>query len=402
MDTASIDYEYNIIKILHTTYHTPIVNEVRKLIGLLRELIVLNLNYRDTPIDQILAQISLMFFKNSRDPISKSLIIIDYGRFMSRSLSSLEELDDIIKTLSVREGMAILKSLAGSDGCFMYEILLEYKSEPKRFLEIYPFMNERHIIENIKRIEALLDFDIEETKVDDGGIPLYKQISIKNHATNNYLNLCQLWIPYATHNIHQSLLKNFVPNKLTDLITTYEKTKTATKPCTIFRDYPFVEPKSEREKAYLIEAGYSATEYPYNPAFCLLSPKAEPSLLSSVRRKYKKFSVAYSSGHAVFSLMIANYFTDVNPLLITLACVLWTVPYNHSINEVFSAAKQMDIFPEYDYKKTSLDNMRLLLVRSGLFVEGATAAAAAATAAKGGKVKVKAKKYTKKNKCRRT
>ena len=43
-------------------------------------------------------------------------------------------------------------------------------------------------------------------------------------------------------------------------------------------------------------------------------------------------------------LMICKYFKDINLGLIILGCIIWLVPYNHSITEIFLAAKELDVF----------------------------------------------------------
>ena len=55
---------------------------------------------------------------------------------------------------------------------------------------------------------------------------------------------------------------------------------------------------------------------------------------------------------------MGRYF-NINDKLMVLAQIIWTVPYNHSLYEVFSAAKTMDIFSEFRWAndiKINIDN----------------------------------------------
>jgi len=94
--------------------------------------------------------------------------------------------------------------------------------------------------------------------------------------------------------------------------------------------------------------------------------KNEPSFYLKLRERKNKLSLSYSSGHTLLILIIANYIKNINMVFVLLACIIWTVPYNHAINEILSSAKQYELFEEYDYDKDILENINILLNNSGL------------------------------------
>ena len=65
-------------------------------------------------------------------------------------------------------------------------------------------------------------------------------------------------------------------------------------------------------------------------------------------------------------LIMAKYFNGINLNLIILANVLFMVPYNHSIHEIFQAAKMMGINTNYSIQDTDLDNINEFLESNGL------------------------------------
>ena len=52
--------------------------------------------------------------------------------------------------------------------------------------------------------------------------------------------------------------------------------------------------------------------------------------------------------------------------MIVLASILFMVPYNHSIHEIFQAAKMMGVNTNYSIKNTDLDNINMLLSATNL------------------------------------
>jgi hypothetical protein len=58
--------------------------------------------------------------------------------------------------------------------------------------------------------------------------------------------------------------------------------------------------------------------------------------------------------------------TPINIDIIILASILFMVPYNHSIHEIFQAAKMMGVNTNYSVKKNDLDNVNDLLKKNGM------------------------------------
>ena len=78
-------------------------------------------------------------------------------------------------------------------------------------------------------------------------------------------------------------------------------------------------------------------------------------------KRYNKFSVSNLSGHTMLFIIVAKYFKDINLNMIVLASMLFMVPYNHSIHEIFQAAKMLGVNTGYSIKKTDLENMNYFL-----------------------------------------
>ena len=64
--------------------------------------------------------------------------------------------------------------------------------------------------------------------------------------------------------------------------------------------------------------------------------------------------------------MIASYFNNINFELLLLANMLWTVPYNHSLHEVFMGGMMVDVFSEYRLDLDAFDNVNNLLMKNDL------------------------------------
>jgi hypothetical protein len=86
----------------------------------------------------------------------------------------------------------------------------------------------------------------------------------------------------------------------------------------------------------------------------------------NLQKRYKKYAVSNLSGHVMLFLIMAKYFNGINLNLIILANVLFMVPYNHSIHEIFQAAKMMGINTNYSIQDTDLDNINEFLESNGL------------------------------------
>jgi hypothetical protein len=52
--------------------------------------------------------------------------------------------------------------------------------------------------------------------------------------------------------------------------------------------------------------------------------------------------------------------------LITLGCIIWLVPNNHSITEIFLAAKKLNVFNDYKLKQDTYESVNEMLALCGL------------------------------------
>jgi hypothetical protein len=220
---------------------------------------------------------------------------------------------------------------------------------------------------DIEETAKCYDDEINEIACSDKNPPLYQKVEDENFPPNNYRNICGLWIPMTYAVPYQLLLKESTPNKLLKLVGPLQK---KTDPCTIFDSYPFIEHLSPNETKYLeskiSEPGAPLTSL-FKPMICATMPAEPKSFYFKVRGKYKNDAlISYSSGHTILITMITKYFKNINQLYVVIALIIWLVPYNHSIHEILSAAKKLDVFPEFDYKQSTETNVMKLLQKANL------------------------------------
>ena len=105
---------------------------------------------------------------------------------------------------------------------------------------------------------------------------------------------------------------------------------------------------------------------PWTPPICYMKPLEPTSFSVNLQERYKKYFVSNLSGHVMLFLIMSKYFKDINLNYIILANILYMVPYNHSIHEIFQAAKMMGINTEYSIEKTDLENINNFLKENQL------------------------------------
>jgi hypothetical protein len=179
--------------------------------------------------------------------------------------------------------------------------------------------------------------------------------------TNASGNICFFWLPFTYMIANQNMTKEQNNNKVKDLVSKSIKKKEPFNPdCARYflENFPFVEPISEKERAALQSKEVTENNF----AFTICSTEPVPNTFTTgIRKKYHKLSVSYTSGHAVLILMFCEYFKGINLNLILLGCIIWLVPYSHSINEIFLAAKEIGLFNEYNIARTLEDNYKLII-----------------------------------------
>lgn len=369
MDDKTL-YEYNIVLALNSNYNIIIKNELIKVVTLIIAMIeVTNTN---------LEFLCFLFFSES---------VTEYGQIGNQNITTKQQLFDLINSLNIRELFTIINNFRKKIDCFMFELLLNYKKNPETFIQNYSYLDESYIKYIINFIENMLDVDILdlslcyntefiETPCVETATPFYRKVQddkisymdenakpLNNSVPSS--TICSLWLPYAYGNNNQILLKITTPNKLQDIVTNSMKKKNVDKSCAedIMKLFPFVEPLSPNETRFLESKKSNANNFLFT--ICNSEPN-DSNFTTQLRKKYNKLIVSYTSGHTVIMLMICKYFKGINLGLIILGCIIWLVPYNHSITEIFLAAKELDVFKNYTLKKNTYESVNELLHLCGL------------------------------------
>ena len=356
-----ISYEYNIVLALNTNYNSIIRNELIKLINLIISMIEVT--------NKDLNFLCNLFFSET---------ITEYGQIGKQNITTKSQLTDLINTLNIRELFTIINNFRKKIDCFMFELLLTYKKTPESFMQNYQFLDETYIKYIINFIENMFDVDVLDLSLcyntqfieipcEGSSKPFYRSVQDDNisYPTWNYSNICSLWLPSTYGNTNQLLMKESKENKLYDIVTKSMKKKIFDKSCAenIMSSFPFVEPLSPNERRFLELKRTNANNFLFT--ICNSEPN-DANFTTQLRKKNNKLIVSYTSGHTVIMLMICKYFKDINLGLITLGCIIWLVPYNHSITEVFLASKELDVFKNYTLKKNTYDSFNEMLQLSGL------------------------------------
>jgi hypothetical protein len=285
----------------------------------------------------------------------------------------------------------------------MYSILIEYYENRQRgqidvFIKKYPMLNISFLDESILLIENILGFDIIETAncyqdIRGSGNPitsgctenkrLYREIQEDYTANKSQspITLCWLWHPLVYGVPYQDVVKLPADNAVKKLSTSYTGNNREVIPncmSDIYSKYPLFPPLSQREQNYIKSKGGNFLvdrlyqRPPWTPPICYMKPIEPYSFSVNLQKRYKKYSVSNLSGHVMIFLIMAKYFKNpldnqpINMNMIVLASILFMVPYNHSIHEIFQAAKMMGVNTNYSIKNTDLDNINMLLSATNL------------------------------------
>ncbi len=370
MDNKILHDEYDIVLKLYTNHNEIIKKELIKVINLIIDTIEVtnkDLNY-----------LIYLFFSES---------LTEYGQIGKQEITTKDQLTDLINSLNIRELFTVINNFRKKIDCFMFELLINYKKNPQEFIENYPYLDISYVEYIINFIENMLDVDILdldlcyneefiEIPCEGRETPFYQTVQDDKTSymdemgkpLNNSVpssTICSLWLPYAYGNNNQLLLKITTPNKLYNIVTNSMKKKSINNSCTenIMSLFPFVEPLSPHEKHFLESKQSNTNNFLFT--ICNSEPN-NANFTTQLRKKYNKLIVSYTSGHTVIMLMLCKYFKGINLGLITLGCIIWLVPYNHSITEIFLAAKQLDIFKNFTLKKDILISVNEMLQLSGL------------------------------------
>ena len=335
-----------------------------------------------------------------------------------------------VNSLNFREIMSMMRNFASAENdCIMYSILIEYseannsqnsQTDLDAFKNKYPMLNVDLVNEAIIMIEKIIGFDISETakcydnlhgneerRCTNNTKPYYKMVQDAHLQQKTQpselvpkspITLCWLWHPLVYGIPYQDVVKLSADNFVKRLNNSYkpvkDEGKQGAKDCMIdtYTNYPIFPPLSQREQNYFksqqitltkgVDGQY--TNPPWNPPTCYMERADPPSFMINLLDRNKKYSVSNLSGHVMKFIMIAKYFKSngtnetngtngtnetiepINLDMIILASILFMVPYNHSIHEIFQASKAMDVNINYSIKDTDLVNINRLLEKNGM------------------------------------
>lgn len=416
---SSIGYNYAIASTLfYSKNKSKIEAEITNLIYLQIDLILKYNSVISTPLEQ-LNKVKQVFFKdyiNEQGQLGTPMIKVDGGY---KDVKTISELKGIIMKFNFREKMSIVRNFAARQNeCIMYSILIEYNLAKKEnttnaFENKYPMLNIDYLDDSIHLIENILGFDIDETsncyaKNDLQGLneqpctrtskPYYQMVqddyynddddvSTANNgvkSTKSPITLCWLWHPLVYGVPYQDVIKLQADNPVKKISTSFTRTTNKDEITTcmnkIYSENPIFPPLSEREQRYITSKRKQLlknndglyTTPPWSPPICYMKPIEPFSYYVNLQKKYKKYFVSNLSGHTMLFIIMSRYFKNpetnapINLDYIVLANVLFMVPYNHSIHEVFQAAKLMGINTNYSIKNADLKNMNNFLEASNL------------------------------------
>jgi hypothetical protein len=414
MDTSTITYNYLITKALfdNGASKKKIDSEIQNFINLQIELVLAYYAENVFEEKQKLAKLVGVFFKdvmNEQGQLGVPLIKVDNKYTEIQTISELKEI--YIPSLNFREKMSIMRNFASSDNdCIMYSILIEYSNTKDlsggitTFKNKYPMLNVENIVDTISLIENILGFDIKETancyndlqgsdlrKCTNSTKPYYqtvqneyldkkKQPQSSSQPVLSPITLCWLWHPLVYGVPYQDVVKLPAENPVKRINNSYKPISSTKKDsiqtcmATTYSQYPLFPPLSQREQNYIKSKGVSLqrdangeyTSPPWNPPYCYMERTEPNSFMLNLQDRYKKYSVSNLSGHVMKFIIMAKYFNNLDLTLVVLASILFMVPYNHSIHEIFQAAKAMGVQLDYSIADTDLNNINKILLSSGM------------------------------------
>lgn len=201
----------------------------------------------------------------------------------------------------------------------------------------------------ITDIENILGYGIEECKPSRTGCS-----KIYSDTGAAYPSLCSLWNPvhfiYASYAVTNPFATwtGEVARSIKPKVIRAKARRGCAMPA-IFVNPPL----SARETAF----GGSQAWKAWRPGMCWYDP-IPSSLADKVRRAHRKLSVANTSGHTLLHVGFARLFytgtarkAERYDRLMMIACFMWMVPFDHSIHEVMTAGKIMNLIPDYNYKE---------------------------------------------------
>jgi hypothetical protein len=405
--TDSIGYNYAIARALFDTTNNKkkIEYEITQIIYLQIELI-LAYNNQITNAKEQLNKIIAIFFKdyvNEQGQLGTPLIYIKSRPSPYAPVQTLDELrTGFISKLNIREKMSMLKNFQSKENdCIMFSILIELSKSISDgndgFEKKYPMLDTDNIAKSIKLVENILGFDIKETdncyRDVQGSKPvkcisgkteqLYKLVQSEylSNPTPSPITLCWLWHPLVYGIPYQDVIKLPSDNYVNRMASSFVKnTSDMAANCMIdtYSKYPIFPELSQREQIFIKGKGKELvknndglyTNPPWTPPYCYMKKKEPNSFYVNMLKRYNKYVVSNLSGHVMMFMIMAKLFNGIDLKLLVLANIIYMVPYNHSIHEIFQAAEMMGVFDKGSFKysigDTDLDNLNKLLAEMKL------------------------------------
>jgi hypothetical protein len=171
-------------------------------------------------------------------------------------------------------------------------------------------------------------------------------------------NACSLWVPFQLYPSHIFLVPDAEwKGKLQGNIRT---ATVEANDCPPLTESELVEPLSTEEREVVCKNGDGSLSC--RPGRRCLKPKSTGASLS-LKKQHCILNIANTSGSTIVSVLFAKYFKNVDPFMVVLACIVWMVPHDHSLHEVFTAARiaKVDGFQTYDYTKNRVEFLESLV-----------------------------------------
>lgn len=237
--------------------------------------------------------------------------------------------------------------------------MMDALSAFKRRRGVTKTMNKEAALQRITDIENIIGFDIVECDPSHAGCS-----KMYSDAGAVFPSLCSLWNPvqfmygaYALTNPHAAWKGQLAQTIKPKVIRSKPR-----RGCMM--QARFVNPAlSVREVAF----GGTQAWKSWKPGMCWYDP-VPSSLAEKVRRAHGKLSVANTSGHTLLHIGFARLFYTGTASkvkryerLMLIACLMWMVPFDHSIHEVMTAGKLTKVVPDYNYKESSNVNLERLV-----------------------------------------
>ena len=427
-NTTSIDYNYAIARVLYDRVGVKDTQTKSSVYNYIKQLVISQVKLLDKYFSENtdkIDKIRNIMFKTTKlsgstgVTTTRETSVISEGKKILTPITTIDQINNVIKTSNIRELMTMIKNFASADNdCNMYSLLVEYDKtiKPQRndgkideFKIKYPMLNTTTMEKSITLIEDIIGFNIEftgekykpddingsnpqidditgVTPINDNAIPYYKVMQ-DYHKKNNIkspITLCWLWHPLVYGVPYQDIVKLPVQNMIRSMVDSYEPTDKqgidSDFNCMndIFRKYEIFPPLSDREKRFIKtitnrkqQTSDGIVIPAYNPPICYMKAKHKdtPNFTLNMLKRFNKYSVSNFSGHVMLFITVASYFNiqvderyiSIDKRMIVIACIIYMVPYNHSIHEIFQAAKMMGVFPEYNIRKTDLENLNTLI-----------------------------------------